>query len=137
VAQTADPYNVATENMTLAASHIPPGSWPDSLDALIAAPRHHSLVFENERVRVVETQLPPGEIVPVHAHRWPCVLLIHTWSDLLRRDAEGTILLDTRQLPQKPILDEPQWQPPLPPHSLENIGSVGFSAVQIEIKGAL
>ena len=38
--------------------------WPDSLDALVAAPRHHKLLFENERVRVLEVRIPPGDLVP-------------------------------------------------------------------------
>ena len=47
--------------------------WPDSLDARTAAPRHHSLVLENERVRVLDTRIPVGDTVPVHTHRWPAV----------------------------------------------------------------
>jgi hypothetical protein len=35
--------------------------WPDELDALIAAPRHHLLLMENESVRVLDTRVPPGE----------------------------------------------------------------------------
>ena len=31
-------------------------AWPDSLDALVAAPGNHSLLFENDRVRVVQTR---------------------------------------------------------------------------------
>ena len=51
-----------------------PWLWPDTLDALIAAPQHHRLVFENEHVRVPEVRIGPGEIVPLHTHRWPGVL---------------------------------------------------------------
>src|SRR2546427_3854450 len=31
-----------------------PWPWPDSLDALAAAPESHRLLFENDRVRVLE-----------------------------------------------------------------------------------
>jgi uncharacterized protein len=108
--------------------------WPDSLDALVAAPGHHALLLENERTRVVRTRILPGQIVPVHTHRWPGVLFITVWSDLLRRDPQGTVLLDTRQLPVKPGLNVPQWQEPLPPHTVENVGSAEFDAVQVEMK---
>jgi len=52
----------------------PPSSWPwpDSLDALIAAPDHHSLLFENEHVRVIRTRIFPGQIVPVHTSLASC-----------------------------------------------------------------
>jgi hypothetical protein len=70
--------------------------WPDSLDALIAAPAHHALLFENDAVRVLETRIPPGELVPVHTHRWPSVLYVLSWSAFVRRDAAGTVLVDSR-----------------------------------------
>lgn len=53
-------------------------SWSESLDALRAAPPHHRLVFENDRVRVLDTRVAPGETVPVHTHRWPAVNHIHS-----------------------------------------------------------
>jgi quercetin dioxygenase-like cupin family protein len=53
-----------------------PQQWPDELDALIAAPQHHILLFENEAVRVLDTRIPPGQTVPLHTHRWPGTLYI-------------------------------------------------------------
>ena len=70
--------------------------WPDSLDALSAAPLHHTLLFENDRVRVLETRIPPAELVPVHTHRWPSVFYVFSWSDFVRRDATGAVLADSR-----------------------------------------
>jgi hypothetical protein len=49
------------------------GSWPSSLDLLTAAPRHHTLLFENEHARVLEVNIPAGEMVPLHTHCWPSV----------------------------------------------------------------
>ena len=49
--------------------------WPESLDAPLAAPRNHTILFENEKVRILETRVLPGHSVPVLTHRWPCVLL--------------------------------------------------------------
>jgi hypothetical protein len=109
--------------------------WPDSLDALVAALGHHTLLLENERMRVVRTRILPGQIVPLHTHRWPGVLFITAWSDLIRRDPEGNVLLDTRQLLDKPRVNVPLWQEPLAPHTVENVGSAEFNAVQVEMKG--
>ena len=47
--------------------------WPESLDALIAAPYNHPLLLENERVRVMETLILPEDTTPVHSHHWPSV----------------------------------------------------------------
>ncbi|MFZ1139547.1 MAG: hypothetical protein WAN76_10235 [Candidatus Sulfotelmatobacter sp.] len=111
-------------------------SWPDSLDALLAAPNHHTVLLENEKMRVVQTRIAPGQTVPLHTHRWPGVLSILAWSDLVRHDQDGHVLLDTRQLADKPSLNTPLWQEPLPPHTVENVGDAEFNAIQVEIKSA-
>lgn len=76
--------------------------WPEELDALIAAPRHHALLLENEHVRVLDTRIAAGEKVPLHTHRWPCALYILSWSDILRRGADGAVVMDSRTH-QKPL----------------------------------
>jgi hypothetical protein len=70
--------------------------WPDDLDALHAAPGHHTLLFENESVRVLDTHVLAGQTVPLHTHRWPAALYILSWSHFVRRDGEGAILVDSR-----------------------------------------
>jgi len=109
-------------------------TWPDSLDALIAAPRHHTLLFENERVRVLDTRIAPGDTVPVHAHRWPSVLYVLGWSDFVRRDAVGEVVVDTRA--SEPRSEPPKvlWSAPLPPHSLENVGRTEIHIIGVELK---
>jgi len=111
-----------------------PWPWPDSLDALIAAPRHHKLLFENDRVRLLEVRIPPGDTAPVHTHRWPSAIYVASQSDFLRRDGDGKLLFDSRTLgaaPDKPFV---QWSPPLPPHSVENVGSREILLITTELK---
>jgi quercetin dioxygenase-like cupin family protein len=108
--------------------------WPDSLDALIAAPEHHSLVFENDAVRVLDTRIRPGETVPLHTHRWPATLYVLGSDHFVRRDAEGHVLLDTRAAD---ALSEPGTNlstGPLPPHTLENVGESEIRVLNIELK---
>lgn len=111
--------------------------WPDSLDALQAAPRLHRVLFENDRVRVLDTRIAPGGHVPVHTHRWPAVHHVMSWSDFVRRDAAGQVLVDTRGRPAPASLPFVAWSEPLPPHSLENVGSVELWVVSVETKDAL
>jgi hypothetical protein len=108
--------------------------WPQSLDALLAAPDHHTLLFENDAVRVIHTCIASGDATPVHTHCWPCVLLIQSWSDCVRRDASGKILFDSRQHPAAPQLNVPTWQAALAPHSLQNVGTGDIDTIQVEIK---
>lgn len=112
----------------------PEWPWPDSLDALIAAPKHHKLLFENERVRVLEVRIPPGDFVPVHTHRWPCAMYVARQSDFLRRDDKGNLLFDSRTTGPPPTEPVTQWVPPLPPHSVENIGNVEIVLISTELK---
>jgi len=110
--------------------------WPDSLDALVAAPAHHELLLENEQVRVIHTHIPAGDLVPVHTHRWPGVAYLLSWSDFIRRDHHGALLVDSRQAGGPPKIPAVQWMNSLPPHSVENVGQSEISIVIVEIKNA-
>ncbi len=104
-----------------------------NLDALTAAPDHHDVLFENNRVRILDTRLPPGQRTPVHAHEWPAALYVLSWSDFLRRDADGNIIADSRERP--PIVaGAALWIEPLPPHSVENVGSTDLHIIAVETK---
>ena len=107
---------------------------PDALDALRAAPQHHTLLFENAEVRVLDTRIPPGGRTPVHTHCWPAVLYILSWSDFVRRDAAGETTLDSRTVPQLRTAPTVLWSPPLPAHSLENVGAADLHVISVEQK---
>jgi hypothetical protein len=106
--------------------------WPDSLDAVIAAPKHHMLVFENDRLRILDTHIPPGDLVPVHTHRWPGVYYTITPGDFIRRDGGGKVLLDTR-IDSRPV-GQGVWLEFLPPHSVENVGTTEIHLISCELK---
>ena len=108
--------------------------WPDSLDALRAAPVHHTLLFENPHVRVLDTRIPPGDIVPVHTHRWPAVQCVLGWSDFVRRDAAGKVLVDSRVGGAAGPPPAVVWCVPRPPHSLENVGATEIRMTSVELK---
>ena len=108
--------------------------WPDDLDAMIAAPGFHTVLFEDDRVRVLDGRVPPGATVPVHTHRWGGVLYIIATSDFVRRDPDGNVLADTRASKSTPIMGAAVWGAPLTPHSLENIGGHEFRTLTVEMK---
>jgi hypothetical protein len=110
--------------------------WADELDAMVAAPEYHRLLLENERVRVLEVQIAAGATVPLHCHRWPSVMIIQSASDFLRRDGDGRVTYDTRNEPPEQNTPGVIWSPPLPPHSVENIGAAEIHIVSVEIKQA-
>jgi hypothetical protein len=55
---------------------LDPSTWDPALDAVIAAPAHHKVLFENDRLRVLEVTLEPNDEEPVHHHLWPSVFVL-------------------------------------------------------------
>lgn len=108
--------------------------WPDSMDALVAAPAYHTRLFENERVRVLHTHISSGAFVPVHTHRNSAVAYLLGHSHFIRSDHHGKVLFDSRQSGKLPDVPAAQWLDPLPPHTVENVGGSDISIIIVEIK---
>ncbi len=108
--------------------------WPDSFDAMTAAPQYHVLLFENERVRVLDTRIPPGDIVPAHSHRWPALYYTIQAGDFVRRDLDGKVLFDSRSVGGMLKSAAATWVEPLQPHSVENVSGSEIHLVSIELK---
>jgi quercetin dioxygenase-like cupin family protein len=106
----------------------------DELDAVAAAPEHHRVLLEDDRIRVLETIIRPGEETRPHTHAWGGYLYIVAWSDFVRYDGEGNVMLDSKA---KGISREPgtaMWAPPLALHSLRNTGDQIFHVILTEFK---
>lgn len=111
-----------------------PATWPAELEATVAAPDNHKILLENDRVRVLEVTLAPGKVEPVHFHRWPSVLYILQADEWIDRDAEGSVIFDSREGPplQLPLT---MWKGPEAPHSPVNLSdSVEIRLIRVEIK---
>jgi hypothetical protein len=108
--------------------------WPDLLDALVAAPKHHALLLEDHRVRVLHTTIPAGDVVPLHTHCWGGFAYVQSWSHFIRRDERGNVLFDSREAGEPPTVPCAQWMPPLPPHTVENLGPSEISILIVELK---
>ena len=111
-----------------------PWPWPATLDAMSAAPEHHTLLFENEYVRVLDAHVKPGDTVPVHTHCWPGVLYILGVSDFVRRDPDGNVILDTRGSSSHAPTGSAVWGEALTPHTLENVGDHELRNITVELK---
>jgi hypothetical protein len=124
--EAADPMVYGTGN---------PADWPREKDAVVAAPRNHKILVENENVRVLDVTVAPGEIEAVHSHRWPSVLYFMAAGDFIDRDADGKIILDTRTLKTPLTFPLTMWKEPEAPHSVENLSkTVTLHLVRVELK---
>jgi quercetin dioxygenase-like cupin family protein len=108
--------------------------WPDALDAMVAAPEHHEVLLENERVRVLDSRIKPGDIVPIHTHRWASVLYILGTSDFIRYDSEGKAVFDSRTAASNVETGTVTWLPPLRAHSVANVGDAEIRVISVELK---
>jgi hypothetical protein len=111
-----------------------PWIWPESLDALAAAPEFHRILFENDAVRVLETRIRPGETTQMHTHRWPGVLYVRSFGHFVRRDADGVLVVDTREGGALPLPGAAIWSGPLSPHTLENVDRAEIYVIGVELK---
>ena len=120
----------------LAPRQAAPWLYPDSLDALVAAPRFHRVLFENDRVRVLEVAVPPQQREPVHTHRWPSVLYRPASPHGTGRyyGASGQVLQEFAAAPGPPAPARARWQEPEGPHAVENTGAVADHFIRVELK---
>lgn len=104
------------------------------LDAMARAADHHALLLENDRVRVLDTKVRPGERTPVHAHEWCAALYVLSWSDFIRYDPEGNVLMDSRTMVAPPEPRQALWVGPIGPHLVENVGQTDLHILAVEVK---
>jgi hypothetical protein len=78
---------------------LTPSTWDPALDAVIAAPKHHKVLFENERLRGLEVTLEHNDEEPIHHHRWPSVFVFDQVQGPVRDFApDGTQLPPNRDV---------------------------------------
>jgi hypothetical protein len=70
----------------------------------------------------------------VHAHEWPAALYVLSWSDFVRYDPYGNVLVDSRTMPVKPSVGAALWASPIGPHFVENVGQADLHILAIETK---
>jgi mannose-6-phosphate isomerase-like protein (cupin superfamily) len=108
--------------------------WLESLDAVIAAPEHHRVLLETERVRVLDTRILPGDETPIHTHRWSSVHYVLIASDFIRFEADGKSVFDSREVQVDIKSGMALSSPPILPHSVRNVGDAEIHIISVEIK---
>jgi hypothetical protein len=106
------------------------------LDAVAAAAEHHKVLLENDSVRVLQTRIAAGASTAVHAHPWPSVQYIVSYSDYVRHAPDGKVVMDSRTLTIRPKPGAALWSAPLPAHYIENVGAGELVVVSVELKPA-
>ncbi len=128
------PAGVAGQATTTGLSQGKTCAWPAALDAPVAAPKNHRILFENERVRVLEVVVEVGGREPLHAHCWPSLLYVTFRGKLREWDADGNVVREVKETPPTSAFPQTQWLDVSPPHSIENLDSQPIHLLRIELK---
>jgi len=107
--------------------------WPRELDALIAAPNSHRLLFENDRVRVLEIVIEPGAREPEHTHPWPSVMIVDQPARIRYYEHGVPTFESPAEVTPKPTRTA-SWMDPEGPHSVENIDFTPYHALRVELR---
>jgi hypothetical protein len=126
---------VATE----VGAQTPAAARPDAktcaaMDAPIAAPTNHRIVFENDSVRVLDVVVGVGEREVLHAHCWPSFLYVMFRGKLREWDAKGQLIREVKETPPMSSFPQTQWLEVGPPHAIENLDSQPIRLLRVELK---
>ena len=64
-----------------------PATWDPALDGVLAAPENHTVLYEDDLIRVISVRVAPGATEKPHHHRVPSVFVIDRMVKL--RDFNG------------------------------------------------
>ena len=114
-------------------TNIHTSKWDRNLDVVIAAPRSHEILLENDKVRVVKVTIMPHQKEPFHNHKWSSIMIVYNSTRLRYFDKNGKFMeLPKRNVsPENPFVE---WLDPEKLHAVENLDAASYNAIRIEIK---
>ena len=121
-------------------SVITKGEWPDSLDAVKAAPESHAVIYEDSTIRILQVVLQPNKTEPVHTHQWKSVMWFAQATPMTYYQYGSTnnhyTITDSVTIPQMPpeVLNHGEVVDAEGPHAVKNSGSKNGIAYRVEFK---
>ncbi len=107
----------------------------DTLDAVVVAPESHEILLENDRVRVLRVTIDPGVKEPMHTHQWESIMMVTSPARIRYYLANDLMVFES---PDRPMPEDfeimPNWMQREGIHAVENIDSVPFVALRVELK---
>ncbi|RZJ54337.1 MAG: hypothetical protein EOO44_05455 [Flavobacterium sp.] len=112
--------------------------WPDSLDAMVAAPNNHRLVYEDSNVRVLMVALDSKKSEPIHTHKWSSIMWIAKPIVPCQinnyKKANGMLVKTDSLLIEEMPINLGQLIGPEAPTSITNLSNSNGEAYRIEFK---
>ncbi len=110
-----------------------PWPWPETMDALLAAPASHRVLLENDQIRVLEVVIEPGTREPEHTHQAASVMIIDEPARI-RYYVGDALRFESQKRSGSPPGVRIRWMEPEGPHSVENIDQRRHHAIRVELK---
>ena len=108
--------------------------WSDDLDAVRAAPANHRVLLENERVRVLDVTVLPGERENLHAHCRPSVMYLMQEGVYRDYDAQGRLVEEVKEALPASKFPMTLWLGPQAPHAVHNLDTKPTRLIRVELK---
>jgi hypothetical protein len=113
--------------------------WPDSLDALKAAPENHKVVYEDDDVRILAVILDGHKSEPIHTHKWKSIMwiakpIVPCKINNFKKDANGNLIKSDSLIINDMPVDMGQLIDPEGPTSITNLGPDSGVAYRVEFK---
>ena len=110
-----------------------PATWDPALDGVLAAPENHTVLYEDEAIRVISVSIAPGAIEKPHHHCLPAVFVVDRLVSV--RDFNGATGEEIPMpIPKDAPLPITAKFLPQPLHYVENLDTRPFHATRIEFK---
>ena len=110
-----------------------PATWDPALDGVSAAPENHTVLYEDDLIRVISVRVAPGATEKPHHHRSPSVFVIDRMVKL--RDFNGVTNQEiSLPIPKDVVFPITLKFAPQPLHYVQNLDIKPFHATRIEFK---
>jgi hypothetical protein len=109
---------------------VPLLAWAPSAqaqDSVVVAPQLHKVLIDNDKVRVLEVTLKPGDKIPMHSHPGGYVSMALTGAKARFVNADG------KTADREMKANEPTWSDAVT-HTAENIGTNETKVIVVELK---
>jgi hypothetical protein len=111
-----------------------PCEWPDSLDAVASAPNNHKVVIENDRVRVLDVTVAPGEMENLHAHCRSSVMYLIYEGIYKDYGPNGELVAEATEAAPPEQFPMTLWLDPQGPHRVHNLDPKPVRLLRVELK---
>ena len=106
----------------------------NELDAVKAAPNSHEVLIENGDVRVLKVIIEPGQKEPMHTHEWKSIMYVDKPARIKYYNEKDEMVYESPKDQPYNVPLGPEWLEPEGLHAVENIDSVIYHGIRIELK---